>query len=108
MNRKEVIFTIHSIHDNFSRALAHLVAPDYAAGYKQALNDMAKMFENAPLFEDFEEERKELHSIIKSNSAQITKLKKTVEKQERTIDKLMLHVDIWSLLDNETCAESGR
>lgn len=98
MNRQEVILTIKTVGAKFGRIMACLNSHEYAAGYYQAVNDMVKLFDYAPLAEDFEEERDELQKAVSILVEEKTRLKSALNERDATIEKLLKHVDIAEVL----------
>ena len=48
MDRHYVVQTIRHVGGEFGRVMACLQSEDYAAGYRQAVKDMLRMFEYGP------------------------------------------------------------
>ena len=66
MNRMEVIMTIKKVGAQFSRVMEAMNGEEFAAGYRQALSDMMKMFGKAPIDPDFDAEREAMLAHIKA------------------------------------------
>lgn len=98
MNRHEVIMTIKTVGEKFSRAMSALNGEEFAAGYRQAISDMIKVFGKVPLDPDFEAERKAMLAHIKALTDENELLKTECGKNHETIEELMKHVDIHEVL----------
>ncbi len=98
MNRREVILTIRKVGAQFGRVLACLNTPDFVSGYYQAVNDMSRLFEYAPLAEDYEAERSEMQKRVRLLVEEKKRLKAAVNERDATIEKLLKHVDVCEVL----------
>lgn len=92
MNKQEVILTIQEAGNEFSRIMAVIHEPEYAAGYRQALRDMTNLISYSPLDADFEAEREKLTGDNKRLKAQTKELRQQVASQQRLIGKLLKRV----------------
>lgn len=99
MNKQEVTLVIKKVGTRFTRIMECLCDPEYTAGYKQACNDMIKLFEYAPMFADYESERKAMLDKIKQLRAENAELKQRTAKQDSTIQTLLKHVDVCDVLN---------
>lgn len=98
MNRMEVIMTIKKVGSQFSRVMEAMNGEEFAAGYRQALSDMVKMFAKAPIDPDFDAEREALLARIKALTDENDLLKTECGKNHETIEELMKHVDLHEVL----------
>ena len=101
MNKEEVIQTIKTAGTEFGRVMACLQGPEYVAGYYQAVNDMVRLFEYAPLKPDFDAERAEMQRLVSVLAEEKKSLKKTLRERDAIIEKLLKHVDICEVLGIE-------
>lgn len=98
MNRVEVIMTIETVGNRFANVMASLCGGEYAAGYKRAISDMARLFSGAPIDPDFETERASLHAEVKRLKMENDMLSRDYAKQHATIEELLKHVDLHEVL----------
>lgn len=89
MNKEEVILTIQEAGTEFSKIMEAIREPEYAAGYYQAIRDMAKLISYAPLDADFDAERERLTGDNKRLKEENKELRRRVECQQRLIGKLL-------------------
>lgn len=94
MNKQEVIQVIDRAGSEFGRVMACLNGPEYVAGYYQAVHDMKRLFEYAPMNPDFEAEREELHERVQVLAEEKKGLKKDLRERDAIIEKLLKHVDV--------------
>ena len=102
MNRTEVIMTIKKVGGEFGNVMSVLCGEEYAAGYRRAITDMVKLFNEAPIDPDFEAERKAMLAHIKALKAKNAALEQENCDQYATIQKLLTHVNIAEVLGVET------
>ena len=98
MNRNEVILTIKKVGAKFGRVMSELCGEEYAAGYGRAVDDMVRLFNDAPIDPDFEHERKALLSQIEELKAKNEELEREVCEKHATVQMLMNHVNIAEVL----------
>lgn len=98
MNRQEVVLTIKKVGSQFRNVMTCFHGTEFAAGYYQAIRDMVRLFEYAPLAADFETERDELNRHISNLSEERNRLRQQLNERETTIEKLMEYVDIAEVL----------
>lgn len=98
MNRMEVIMTIKKVGAQFSRVMEAMNGEEFAAGYRQALSDMMKLFGKAPIDPDFDAEREAMLAHIKALTDENDLLKVECGKNHETIEELMKHVDLHEVL----------
>ena len=98
MNRIEVIMTIKKVGEKFSRVMHTLNGEEFAAGYRQAISDMMKVFGKAPIDPDFDAEREALLERIKALTDENDLLKTECGKNHETIEELMKHIDLHEVL----------
>lgn len=98
MNRTEVIMTIKKVGAHFGGVMEVLCGEEYAAGYRRAITDMVKLFNEAPIDPDFEAERKAMLAHIKKLEQENEMLKVECGKQGATIEELLKHIDLHEVL----------
>ena len=98
MNRMEVIMTIKAVGERFRRVMSTLHGEEFAAGYRQAISDMIKMFGKAKIDPDFDAERESMLAHIKALRDENNLLKTECGKNHETIEELMKHVDLHEVL----------
>lgn len=98
MNRMEAIMTIKKVGAHFSSVMSVLNGDEFAAGYRQAISDMIKMFGKAPIDPDFEAEREAMLAHIRKLNEENDFLKKEYDKQAATIEELVKHIDLHEVL----------
>lgn len=98
MNRTEVIMTIKKVGTEFGKVMAALNGDEFAAGYRQALSDMIKLFGKASIAADFEAEREAMLSKIKKLTDENEALKAECENNHDTIEELLKHVNLHEVL----------
>lgn len=98
MNRNEVVMTIKKVGAKFGRVMSELCGEEYAAGYNRAIDDMVRLFNDAPIDPDFEHERKAMRSQIEELMAKNEELEREVCEKHATIQTLMDHVNIAEVL----------
>ena len=98
MNRQEVITLIKKAGEEFCKIRAAINGFDYALGYNTAVDDMAKMFADAPLYPTFDAEREGMLAHIKALQKKNEELEQKVDSQNAIIQKLLSHVDVAEVL----------
>ena len=98
MNRQEVIALIKRAGKEFSKIRAALNCFDYVLGYNMAVDDMARMFAEAPIYPTFDAEREARLAQIEELKARNEELEKKVDSQNAIIQKLLNHVDVAEVL----------
>ena len=98
MNKQEVISLIKKAGEEFCKIRAAINGFDYVLGYNTAVNDMAKMFTDAPLYQTFDEEREAMLEHINLLKAKNEDLEQKVDSQNAIIQKLLTHVDVAEVL----------
>jgi hypothetical protein len=98
MNRKEVILTIKKVGGEFGHVMSIINGEEFAAGYRQAISDMMKVFGKAPLDPDFESEREAMLAHIRFLKSENEQLKTENDRHTKTIEGLMKYVDIHDIL----------
>ena len=58
MKRHDVAVTIQAVGERFGQIMECLNSEEYAAGYRQAVRDMVRMFEYEPVAEEKHESKK--------------------------------------------------
>ena len=94
MNRAEVIFTIKKVGNHFGRVMECLVSREYAAGYHQAVCDMARLFAYAPMETDYAAEREGLLERITKLREDKKRLKTALKDRNAIIEKLLQITDV--------------
>lgn len=102
MNRTEVVMTIKKVGANFGRVMASLCGEEYAAGYGRAVEDMVRLFNDAPIDPNFEAEREAMLAHIEALKAKNEELEREVCEKHATIQKLLNHVNIAEVLGVES------
>ena len=98
MNRTEVVMTIKKVGAHFGGVMEVLSGEEFAAGYRRAITDMVKLFNESPIDPDFEAERKAMLAEIKRLKAKNAELEQEVCNQYASIQKLLTHVDVAEVL----------
>lgn len=98
MNKQEVVMTIKIAGQRFGRIMACFNGAEYTAGYYQAINDMVKLFDHAPLDADFDAERENLLRHVSGLSKERNELRAALNERDATIEKLMKHIDLGEVL----------
>lgn len=94
MNRQEVIAIIKKAGKEFSKIRAALNGFDYVLGYNTAIDDMARMFAEAPIYPTFDAERDARLAQIAALKARAEELEQKVDSQNAIIQNLLSHVDV--------------
>lgn len=102
MNKQEAILIAKKIRGTLDGMMDVLYGEEYSEGYRQAITDMVKVFNEAPIDPDFEAERKAMFEEIKQLKAENAALKQEVDKNQATIQKMLPHVNIVEVLGAET------
>lgn len=111
MNRQEVIALIKKAGKEFSKIRAALNGFDYVLGYNMAVDDMARMFAEAPIYPTFDAERDARLAQIAELKARNAELEQKVDSQNAIIQKLLSYVDVADVLgvsDNPKKAKAQR
>ena len=98
MNRQEVIALIKKAGKEFSKIRAALNNFDYVLGYNMAVDDMARMFAEAPIYPTFDVEREAMLSHINALQEKNEELEQKVDSQNAIIQNLLSHVDVAEVL----------
>lgn len=94
MNRQEVINLIKKAGTEFCKIRAAINGFEYVLGYNMAVDDMARMFAEAPLYPTFDAEREAMLAHIEALKAKNEELNQEVDSKNAIIQKLLSHVDI--------------
>lgn len=111
MNRQEVINLIKKAGTEFCKIRAAINGFDYVLGYNMAVDDMARMFAEAPLYPTFDAEREAMQDHINCLKERNEELKQKVDSQSAIIQKLLTYVDVAEVLgvsDNPKKAKAHR
>lgn len=98
MNKQEVISIVKKAGEEFCKIRAALNGFDYVLGYNTAVDDMVKMFGDAPLAPTWDAEREAMLACIMELKTRNEELEQKVDNQNAIIQKLLTHVDVAEVL----------
>ena len=107
MRKFHVIKTIRNVGEYFGNLMGELCGPDYLSGYMRAVDDMVRVFSLAKSDEEVDDDMMAMRHMIAKLREEIGHLERQIDEKEKTMDKLLRHVDIFDFIGDCHCTKRG-
>ena len=107
MRKCYVIKTIQNVGEYFGHVMEELCGSDYRAGYQKAVDDMVRVFSLSKSDDEVDEDMRAMRHLIAKLKEEVCHLERQIDEKEKTMDKLLRHVDIFDFIGDCHCVKRG-